>query len=193
MPGPMLTYTIEKSMHKNYKTGLFLALGHVLFELLIVVLLFIGAGKFFEKDISKMIIGLIGGLILLYFGFGMIKDVYFDRVSIKSEDTGKDKHGSAFFAGIVLSATNPYFLIWWSAVGLTFIISSYNSFGLIGIIFFYLGHILADFSWFIFVAALISKTSHLINIKVYRILIVVLALCLIGFGVKFLLGSIQYI
>jgi threonine/homoserine/homoserine lactone efflux protein len=193
MPGPMLTNTIEKSMHKSFKTGFFLAIGHALFELFVVLLLFIGVGEFFEKDISKAVIGLIGGLFLGYLGFGMLKDVYLKKVSIEGTDSKNNKQANSFFAGILLSATNPYFLIWWPAVGLTFIINSYNSLGILGVTIFYFGHIFADITWFTFISLLVSKTSHLINIKIYRILIVVLALCLIGFGVKFLLGSVQYI
>lgn len=190
MPGPMLTYTIQKSMRFGIKSGLFLSIGHALLELVLVVLLFIGLGEFLEKEIIKAVIGLIGGLVLGFLGLGMIRDVYLGKVSFN--DNMEQGNGNAFAAGIVLSSTNPYFLVWWSAVGLALIMSSYSSFGIAGIIAFYCGHILADISWFTFVAALISKTSHLLNIRIYRILIVVLALFLIGFGVKFLLGSMHY-
>ncbi len=191
MPGPMLTYTIQKSMRHGIKSGLFLSIGHALLELVLVVLLFIGLGEFLEKEIIKAVIGLIGGLVLGFLGFGMIRDVYLGKVSFN--DNMERGNGNAFVAGIVLSSTNPYFLVWWSAVGLALIMSSYNSFGIAGIIAFYCGHILADISWFTFVAVLISKTSHLLNMKIYRVLIIALALCLIGFGVKFLLGSVHYI
>lgn len=58
---------------------------------------------------------------------------------------------------------------------------------------FYPGHILGDISWYTFVAAMVSKTRHLLNIKVYKTIIVVLALCLVGFGISFFAGSIRRI
>ncbi len=123
----------------------------------------------------------------------MLKDVYLNKISLDTKDSHSNKQGNILLAGVVLSASNPYFIIWWSAVGLTFIMSSYNSFGIVGIAVFYIGHILSDISWFTFVSVLVSKTRHLINIKVYKIVIIILAVFLIGFGVSFIVGSIRYI
>ena len=71
--------------------------------------------------------------------------------------------------------------------------SAYSTFGIIGIAIFFMGHVLADISWFVFVSALISKTRHLINIKLYKGIIVVLAVFLIGFGIRFFASSLEYI
>ncbi|MEW6624919.1 MAG: LysE family transporter [Bacillota bacterium] len=193
MPGPVFTYTVDRSIRHGVKSGLIVSLGHSFLELILVVLIFYGAGKYLATDLSRAIIGLIGGAVLGFLGFGMIKDVYLNKISLDAQDSKSDKEGNMFLAGIVLSASNPYFIIWWSVVGLALIMNSYNSFGVIGIAIFYLGHILADISWFTFVSALVSKTRHLINIKVYKVIIVFLAVCLIGFGVSFFASSIRYI
>lgn len=193
MPGPMFTYTVDKSIRHGIKTGLVVSLGHSLLELVLVILIFMGAGKYLSTDISRAIIGLAGGVVLGFLGLGMIKDVYLNKISLNTEDSKGDKHGNMFLAGAVLSASNPYFIIWWSAVGLALIMNAYNTFGIIGIALFYMGHILADISWFTFVAAVVSKTRHLINIRAYKVIIVVLAVCLIGFGVSFFASSIRYI
>lgn len=193
MPGSVFTYTVDRSLRHGIKAGVLVSLGHALLELILVVLIFAGIGKYLAMEKASIGIGLIGGLVLAYLGCQMIRDVYLDRVTLDTSDVQSGGQGGMFAAGIILSATNPYFLIWWSAVGLTLIISSYQAMGLAGIAVFYLGHILGDISWYTLVAAMISKTRHLMDIKIYKIIIVVLAVCLIGFGVSFFAGSIKSI
>lgn len=122
----------------------------------------------------------------------MIKEVYLNRISLNFKDSNGSKQGNMLLAGAVLSATNPYFMIWWSTVGLVLIMSAYSAFGIMGIAIFFIGHILADISWFTFISFLISKTRHLINIKLYKGIIVVLAVFLIGFGIRFFVSSLEY-
>lgn len=193
MPGPMFTYTVDKSMRSGAKSGLIVSVGHAILELILVVLLFAGVGRYLATDAARTVIGLFGGLILGYLGFGMLKDVYLDKISLDIQEGYSDEDGNMFLTGAILSASNPYFIIWWSAVGLTLIMEAYNAFGIIGIIAFYIGHILSDISWFTFVSVLVSKTKHLINIKAYKFIIVILAFFLIGFGLRFLIASIGYI
>ena len=193
MPGPMFTYTVDKSIRYGIKPGILVSLGHVFLELILVILIFAGVGKYLATDSASIIIGLIGGLILGFLGFNMLKDVYLNRISLETKIGDNDRQGNMFLAGLVLSVTNPYFIIWWSAIGMTLIMSAYNSFGITGVALFYVGHILADISWFTFVAALVSKTRHLINIKIYKTVIVLLALCLIGFAIRSFTSSILHI
>ena len=193
MPGPMFTYTVDKSINHGVKTGLLVSLGHAFLELILVVLIFAGVGKYLGSDLASTIIGIIGGIILAYLGFNMLRDVYENRISLETKVEKSSKQNNMLLAGVVLSATNPYFIIWWSAVGLALIMSAYSAFGIMGIALFYIGHILSDISWFTFVSALVSKTRHLINIKIYKTIIVVLAMCLIGFAIRFFSGSIIHI
>ena len=193
IPGPMFTYTVDKSIRYGIKSGILVSLGHVFLELILVILIFAGVGKYLATDSASTIIGLIGGLILGFLGFNMLKDVYLNRISLETKIGENDRQGNMLLAGMVLSATNPYFIIWWSAIGMALIMNAYNSFGITGVALFYVGHILADISWFTFVAALVSKTRHLINIKIYKTVIVLLALCLIGFAISFFTSSILHI
>ena len=190
IPGPMFTYTVDKSIRYGVKPGLLVSLGHVLLELILAVFIFAGIGKVLASDLANIIIGIAGGLVLAYLGFNMLRDVYLDRISLDVKAGGGGKQGNMFLAGILLSATNPYFIIWWSAVGLALIMNAYQVFGFAGVAFFYVGHIIADISWFTFLAALVSKSRHLINIKIYKTTIALLAIFLIGFAVRFFANSL---
>lgn len=192
MPGSVFTYTVDRSLRHGIKAGVLVAAGHALLELLLVVLIFAGLGKYLVSEKVSIAIGLVGGIVLAYLGCQMIRDVYQNRITLEiGDDAQSGGAGGMFAAGIVLSATNPYFLIWWSAVGLALIMNSYQLLGVTGIAVFYVGHILGDISWYTLVAAMVSKTRHLLNQKIYKIIIVALTLCLIGFGASFLTGSIK--
>jgi len=68
MPGSLLTYTIDRSMKSGPKAGLFVSIGHALLELVLVILLFAGLGKYLEAPAAQAVIGIIGGVVLVFFG-----------------------------------------------------------------------------------------------------------------------------
>lgn len=195
MPGSLLTYTLDKSIKSGTKAGLMASIGHALLELVLVILIFSGIGKYLGTTTAQLVIGMLGGIVILLFGAGMIKDIYLGKVSIdfKNEPDGKYGYGNILIGGALISASNPYFIVWWAAVGLGLIMNAYNAFGLLGVILFYIGHIMSDITWYVFVSALISKTRKFINLKVYKIIIASLGICLIGFGINFIVLSARII
>jgi threonine/homoserine/homoserine lactone efflux protein len=193
MPGSLLTYTLEKSMKSGTKAGVMISIGHSLLELVLVILIFLGIGKYLSALSAQLAIGIIGGIVLILFGVNMVKDMYLGKVNINFANERDDKFGNILIGGALISASNPFFIVWWAAVGLGLIMNAYNAFGLIGIILFYLGHIMADITWYVFISTLISKTRNFINFKIYKIIITCLGICLIGFGTSFLISSSKII
>ena len=189
MPGSLLTYTIQKSMKSGTKAGLMVSIGHSLLELVLVVLIFLGIGKYLGTPLTQLIIGILGGIVLFFLGVSMIKDIFLGKVNIDFKNKSDDKYGNIVIGSALISASNPYFIVWWAAVGLGLIMNAYNLFGLIGVVLFYSGHIMADITWYIFVSALISKTRNFINMKVYKIIITVLGFILLVIGTGFLISS----
>jgi threonine/homoserine/homoserine lactone efflux protein len=198
MPGPMFTYTIDKSLKHGSKSGILASIGHALLEMLVVILIFAGASRLLSGKTVQITTGLIGGLVLGYMGFSMLRDTIKNKISLSANTDNNDQENSnsnrsIVLAGIVLSITSPYFFIWWTAVGLALIMNAYNAFGIMGITVFYIGHILSDITWFSFISVLISKTRRLINIKIYKAITALLALFLLWFGINFIIGSIKLI
>lgn len=191
MPGSLLTYTLDKSIKTGAKAGLLISAGHALLELALVMLIFLGVGKYLGRTIAQMLIGILGGLVLIFFGTGMVKDVVKGNISVDFKKPADGKYGNIIAGGALISASNPYFIIWWAVVGLGLIMKAYNSFGMSGVVLFYCGHILSDFTWYCFISVLISKTRNFINLKVYKIVIAFLGLCLIGFGISFLITFVK--
>lgn len=189
IPGPLLTYNINQSMRVGVRSGLLLISGHAILELVTIALLFLGVGAFLSTNTAQIIIGSAGGALLIIFGGVMIKDVIRGKAKLDIQGNGKEKSGGLVFNGILISAMNPYFIIWWTVVGLGLMMAAYQLYGIIGIAVFFAGHILADFSWYILISLLVSRTKKLLNEKAYMIIVAVLALVLISFGINFIVRS----
>lgn len=197
MPGPMLGVTIDGSLKRGWIAGPLTVLGHGILEFILIIIMILGLKDFFSNPIVAGLIGLIGGVFLAWMGYGMIRSSVNKSVSLEDQrgenSTGM---GNLVLAGALVSATNPYFILWWASTGMEFIRQSYAS-GLIGIFFFFMGHILSDLVWFSAVSIAFSRGKKLINDLVYRriilllgIFIIVFSIYFLGSGWKMLLGAI---
>jgi threonine/homoserine/homoserine lactone efflux protein len=189
MPGSLLTYTIRQALTEGPRAGFVITLGHALLELALVILIFLGFDMILQSKAAQFAIGLLGGALLIYLGADMIVKAAKNRVSVDTEGKG-GKGGNMFVSGIVISAANPYFLLWWAVVGLGFVMQSYKDLGYIGVGVYYIGHICADFIWYGAISVIIGKTRKFIKDKPYRIIIAILGAVLVFFGARFVYGAI---
>jgi len=70
-------------------------------------------GRLFELSHVQIAIGLAGGVFLLIMSIQMLA-----TAAAHAEPPRKALDRRPLLAGVVLSATNPCFLIWWATVGL---------------------------------------------------------------------------
>jgi threonine/homoserine/homoserine lactone efflux protein len=92
--------------------------------------------------------------------------------------------------GILLSAANPYWLIWWASIGLGYIMYAMK-FGIIGITAFFFGHILADLAWYCLISFGVARGRRFFSDSLYRKLIGGCAVFLLVFSCWFLYGGIN--
>lgn len=192
-PGSLLTYTLDKSIKTGAKAGFLISSGHALLELAVVAMIFSGLGRFLGTTTAQMLIGGLGGLVLLFFSINMVTDVIKGKINVNFNKPGpaSGKHGSTIVGSALISAANPYFTIWWTAIGAGLIMNAYNAYGIAGVVVFYFGHISADFTWYCFISALVSKAGTFINLKAYKVIIVLLGIIIAGFGLSFLIPSVK--
>ncbi len=192
MPGSLLTFTIDRSLKYGAGPAMLVPLGHVGVEALLVVAIFFGFGRYLSSAAAQIAIGLLGGLLLIYLGGSMIIEGLGGTVKLEvNQDSKNPGRGGLLIAGALLSVSNPYFIIWWAVVGLGLIMSAYQLLGMGGIILFYLGHAVADLTWYGFVSILVSKTRALFTQKAYSALVIVLGALLVIFGGGFLLNALR--
>jgi threonine/homoserine/homoserine lactone efflux protein len=188
MPGSLLTYTIKQSLSCGPRSGFIITLGHALLELVLLVLIFLGLNIILQSEAAQITIGTLGGLMLVYMGFDMIIKSIKNKVSVQV-DSGKSG-GNMLLSGVLISAANPYFLIWWAVVGLGYVMESYETLGTTGVIVYYIGHISADFIWYGAVSIIVGTTRRFIKQTPYRVIIAVLGGLLIFFGGSFVYNAV---
>lgn len=188
MPGSLLTYTLKQSLTVGKRSGWIIAAGHAILEFLLIVLIFLGFDTILNSNYAIIGIGLLGGALLMYMGSGMIWSAIKNTSKVIVED-GKPISQNMLVSGFLISAANPYFLVWWTGVGLAFVMKSYTMFGVPGVVVYYLGHICADFIWYGSISTIIGTTKKFINEKAYRIIIGMLGIVLIVFGFYFLFDA----
>lgn len=193
MPGPLLGLTIDIGLKKGPFGGLFLALGHVILDFFILILLLLGLKDFMTRPIVAAIIGIVGGCILFYMGFDMFMQAYKNKVSMNSThyESTNSKWGALMIKGATISISNPYYALWWSSIGLAMIISA-SSLGNLGIAMFYFGHIAADLIWLGFVGFAMYKSQKVMSQKVYKGIILGIGSFVAVFGIYFFVSGISF-
>jgi len=182
-PGPLFTANIMHGLKEGTQSGLKIAAGHTVIELPLIILLAVGVISLETIPEFKTTIVLLGAIGLFGFAGLQIKNAL-----TKKMQTGiQVKHG-AFLTGVLFSALNPFFIIWWLTIGFKLISDSIEIWSYWGIGILFGVHIWMDFVWLGFVAFSASKAGNILSNQNYRILMIALSGVLIYFGVSFVLG-----
>lgn len=185
MPGPMFAVAIAKSYHNPW-AGMKISIGHAIIEVPIILLIYFGFARFFQLQAVQIVLSLLGGGMLIWMGIGMF------RARKEVVQSGKDLKYGAVTAGIVMSALNPFFLLWWATVG-SMLVMKFEAFGTKGLPIFILTHWICDFIWLSLVSLLIYRTKALWGKRFQEWIFVACSLLLVGFSIWFIFSGIQKI
>ena len=185
-PGPLFAANITYGLKQGTKAGIKIAIGHSIVELPLVILLGIGIFSLEIFPEFKTIISILGAITLFVFAFMQIKSTL--KKNKKSET--KLKQGP-IITGVLLSALNPFFIIWWLTIGLKLISDAMAIWAFVGILIVFVLHVWMDFVWLGSTAFLISKSKKIISNTNYKIIMLALSAVLIYFGITFLTDLIN--
>ena len=180
-PGPLFAAAISYGLREGKRAGFKMAIGHTIVELPLVILLGIGVFSLESFPEFRTIISILGATTLFVFAIIQIKTIFGKKELILS----KPKQGP-LITGIIFSALNPFFIIWWLAIGFKLISDAMIMWSFAGILIVFVLHIWMDFAWLGTVSFLSSKSSKILSNKNYKILMIGLSLMLIYFGITFL-------
>ena len=184
-PGPITAVTVSKGT-EHPLTGLYVVVGHTIVELPLMILIAVGLDKYLQINWVRVAIGVLGGLFLFKMGFGLLKNIFSTKI-------GYDNFNyTPIQAGVILSISNPYFLIWWTTVGAMLLSGAYQ-FGMVGVILFMLIHLGCDFLWYIFLSSLTFKGGQFFGQRLQQVLFAICGLFLLFFGGKFLYDAINIV
>jgi threonine/homoserine/homoserine lactone efflux protein len=202
-PGPLfITNLIYGSKH-GLRAGIKIALGHTIVEFPLIIFLALALFRFLPLNLdneSLRIIGLIGGVAIIFFSISQISDVI-KKGRVVARDNKNKKHdnsnhflsrinkkkklteGGPLILGIIFSALNPFFLVWWLTVGLKLISDSLYLFGIVaGLIFLFSFHIWMDYAWLGVTSYMIYKGRSILKEKFYQLFLVSISTILACYG-----------
>jgi threonine/homoserine/homoserine lactone efflux protein len=183
MPGPMFAVTVARS-YRSQLAGVKMALGHAIVEVPLMLLIYFGLARFFDQEPVQVVLYLVGGSILVWMGISM-----FRKRSLTVSESRELSYNSVI-AGVVTSVANPFFFLWWAAVGSMLVMKSL-SFGLTGFILLITVHLACDFGWLFFISTVVYRTRAMWREKFRVGLLIACSFLLIGFGGWFLSSGIR--
>jgi threonine/homoserine/homoserine lactone efflux protein len=184
-PGPTLVATIQASLTGDWKTGLKVSCGHMVVETVIFLLIVLGLAAV-AQPYTTLIAG-IGGIALIVFGVLTLRGCRDATLAVVSQEVSGKAASNPYMAGLLTSAANPYFWIWWLSVGSTMVIAGLEG-GLVLAGAFMIGHWAADTGWYTLVSTGVSRGKTVMSDRIYHVVMAACGVFLILFGLYYLSG-----
>jgi len=182
-PGPITALTVAKGSESPH-AGAAVAAGHGIVEIPLMAAIFYGFGRLLALRYVKASIALAGGLFLIVMAVGMIR-------SIRHAEPGPGRYTrSSLVTGIILSAGNPYFLIWWATIGSAMILQSV-AFGKTGLFAFTALHLACDFLWLYFLSYLSFRGGQFFGKIFQKVVFAGCGAFLVFLSVKFIIDGVK--
>jgi threonine/homoserine/homoserine lactone efflux protein len=138
--GPALIALMQTSIHRGFWSGVLLAAGVFLSDLVLVGLSFLGAIKILERPENQLIFGIVGGVLLMIFGVV----TYTRKVALSADNEGNkiepSKPGPLTYIlkGFFINFTNPFVWFFWMGVVVGFA-SNYDGENVLPLVYFFSG------------------------------------------------------
>jgi len=190
MPGPLLTLTISEVAQHGFWAGPLLVLGHGILELLLVIALILGLNTVFENEQGAGIIGIVGGAVLIIMGISVLRKGWHHVAMPSTSTMSSGQKKRSVLSGLLVSIANPYWIIWWATIGMVYLAWS-RTLGSAGVASFFTGHILSDLMWYSVVSYVVSTGKRIISDSIYRWLLLICGLALVGLGIFFIVTGIR--
>jgi threonine/homoserine/homoserine lactone efflux protein len=185
VPGSVLAVVVTNSVRFGWVAGPVIVIGHGLLELAAVILLTTGLIRFARSNAARGVIGVVGGLVLLYLGY------------LTAQISGQTAAGSGPTAagwlhlialGGLMSMANPYWWVWWATIGAAHVGWATQK-GQAGGLTYFTGHILSDATWYSAVSVALAAGRTLFSAGMLRAIYVVCGVFLVVLGALFLVGG----
>jgi threonine/homoserine/homoserine lactone efflux protein len=189
-PGSYLTVTIARTMQRGPWSAALMLVGHALLEAVLLLGFAFGLAEWLRLPTVLGVLGLIGGAVLLWMGAGLLRGALNGSIATDleaAEDAAVHEHPAGAVAqGAIVSLSNPYWTLWWATIGVK-LAADGLAIGPIGVAAFFIGHQLADITWYVFVIYAVHAGKGLLSPRLYRGIIGSLAVFLLYLGARFAL------
>jgi len=183
-PGVLTAATISAGTQRRH-AGALVAVGHAIFEWPLVVLIVLGVGQFLKQPDVRVGIGLAGGVFLIFMGIGMLRSA---KKPATADDPAVKTGRHPLVMGIVLTGSNPLFLLWWATVGLALATQAVEL-GILAFVLFVIIHWLLDLIWLEILSQAAHRGTRAIGPKAQQVVLGICGAALLFFGGKFLFSA----
>lgn len=114
--GPALFALLQTTIHRGFISGIILAIGIFLSDLVLVSLCFLGAIQIINKPENTLTFAIISGSILIIFGIVTFTRKEPDPKSENGEILKKPKAITFLLKGFFLNIANPFVWVFWVGV-----------------------------------------------------------------------------
>jgi len=191
-PGPLLFANLALSKYGGFWSGIKIAVGHTIIELPLIILLSLPFVVLFPINLTfstTKIITFIAGAFLIVFGILYVVRTIRTRGSPNSP-INTSRIENPYLAGIMFTSLNPFFIVWWTTVGVKLISDSISLLGHpAGIAFLFFAHIWMDYAWLGLSSYLASRGFSIIRSEYHKYITILLTVPLFYYGIYFILGS----
>lgn len=187
-PGSYLTVTIARTLQKGPLSASLMLVGHALLEAVLLIGFAFGLQRLLQLSTVMMVLALAGGAVVLWMGYSLVSGALHGSIAADlevAEDAGMSGHPLGAVAhGAIVSLSNPYWTIWWATIGVK-LAADGLAIGPVGVLAFFVGHQLADVSWYVFVIVVVHRGKGLLTPRVYCVIMGVLGAALLYIGLRF--------
>lgn len=180
--GPMCLMVFNTSASEGILPGLILVASITLVDGLYIALSGLGVAAILKKEKIKLAIKIFGCIILVWFGISTIAGAFGKTLLPAIEMFESDGVQNIFLKGLLLTASNPLTIIFWSGVFSTQVVQ--NQLKQQQLFLFGLGCILSTLGFLSLVAILGSSISGFLPESVIAGMNVVVGGLLILFGIR---------
>lgn len=200
IPGPMTSVAVHHGVGLGWIAGPAMVSGHALLEAVMVIAIAFGAARFLTEPMFTGLIGIVGGLVLIYMGVGIVRSAGNVQMTEPDQTAQGERNGkptsalaAAVAAGVTTSVSNPSWPIWWGTVGAGHVTLALSAFGAAGVAAFYAGHILSDLAWYTAITTAVATGGKRLSSRVMGTVLRILGVFMIVIACHFIWSGIQMI
>jgi threonine/homoserine/homoserine lactone efflux protein len=184
MLGPALFSLLQTSIHKGFRTGMFLAVGIFISDVVLVALSYLGVSSIINEPGNEVVFGIVGGAVMIIFGF-----FTFRKKKPLKNDTEEDEPAipikrsplKYMAKGFILNLANPFLLIFWMG-WMAYVGNMYGSRSL-ETLFFFSGTLITVFSTDLLKCFIAGRLKKYLRPRIITIVNYILGVVLILLGI----------
>ena len=184
MLGPVFFTLLQTSIQEGFKGGFFFALGVFLSDAMLIAVCYFFASQLDLLTAHKSELGLVGGAVLMGFGFFQL----FKKSKVKASTEEKNAvHAHFILKGFMLNTLNPMVLLFWlSVVG---IVALRNNYTAVDRILFFSSVLATVLSTDLLKCYLANRLKRIMTPRLLHRLNIITGIILLGFGAELIYRS----